>query len=237
MALLRKRQYPAAAGIAVLAILFLASSFSSVQALTVSGRAYAVYVNLPSNGINDTYYVDTGWLPANGGSANEAAAAISVVGVLDTGPAGSRSDGDECRGDSNVDISNGVILAGHPAEITFGHIGGRDDDECCDDDDAPIAYTIESLTFGGQPVTVTGEFDQVVSIVGVGDLTINWRRHGGGDDDDCEDDDYSVTALHLVLDSGGEVIVGGAYFNSDDECCVVPTETSTWSKVKALYRN
>ena len=224
-----------------LALFCLATSFDTARAMTVSGRAYVVYINMPSAGITDQYLVDTGWLSPVGGAVDESAASLDIPNVLNTGEVESRSHGDDCRGDSHFLIEDGVLLPGDAGEISFGRAHGDDDDECCDERDDPHAAVIEDLTFGGIPITVTGAYDQVVIIAGVGTLTINehGRGHhggGGGGGDDCDDDeDHWVNALHLVLESGGEVIVGSAYFHSHDHCCAVPTSPSTWGGIKALY--
>jgi hypothetical protein len=235
---------------AALATLILAGALSPAHAaFVVDGRSFAIYVDMPNVGINDQYYVDTGWLPPSGGEAAASAASLQVTNLLDTGPLGSGSRGDDCRGDSDFSIGNSVLLPGDPAQITFTTMWGRDDDECCDDEDSPHAVTIEGLTFGGQPIPVTGALNQIVTIPGVGVLTINeyGHGHGGGghgggghgddDDDECEDDeDHWVNGLHLVMDGGGEVVVGSAYFHSHDHCCPVKTQASTWGSVKALFR-
>jgi hypothetical protein len=233
--------------IAAAAALVLVASAVSTHAAGVSGRAFAVYVNIPNAGISDQYYVDTGWIPTGGGQSELTEASLNVPSLVTSGELGAGSWGDGCRGDSDYAVSYGVLLPGDPAEITFTSIHGRDRDECCDDPDAPYAAAIEGLTFGGQPVAVTGAYDQTVVIDGVGTLIINhhrrggggWGGGGGGDDDDEEcgdDDDHWVTALHLTLEGGGEVIAGGAYFHSHDHCCAVSTSTSTWGAIKALYR-
>lgn len=209
-------------------------------ALTVSGRAYVIYVNIPNAGI-DNYYIDTGWIPETGGDVEVSATNLAVPNLVASDGLEAGSHGDHCGGHSTYTISNGVLLPGDPAEITFTSMSGRDHDRCCDEADAPEAAVIEGLTFAGQPITVTGEFDQTVYVAGVGTLTINGHGHhhpGGGDDDDnCGDgDDHWVTALHLALEGGGEVIAGSAYFHSHDHCCTVPARQSTWGGVKALYR-
>ena len=204
------------------------------QALEVRGRAYGIYVNTPSLGVVQTFYCDTGWLPSDGGNLVQSTTNFAVQGVVTASSITATSDGDECEGDSDVIVNDMVILPNHPGVITFSTLAGRDDDECCDiDGDSPEAAIFTNLTFAGQPVTVTGAMDQKVTIAGVGTLTINEVVRD--DDDDCDDDDFVVNALHLVLENGEEVIIGSTFFESDDECCAIPTENVTWGAIKGIY--
>jgi hypothetical protein len=254
------RQELRALGAASVVALALICISAPADALTVSGRSYAIYIDIPSLGIVDQTYVDTGYLPEDGGSETEASSNLFVPALLSTGPATTGSHGDDCDGHSDYEVLNAVILPGHPAEISFSRTHGDDDDECCDGDDHDYhAATIEDLTFGGVPVNVTGEFEQTITVAGVGTLVLNHRHgggHGGGhgghggrdrdhdgedddddDEDDCRDDSHvTVYAMWLSLADGGQVTIGRAFFRSHDNCCPVKTEASTWGKVKSLYR-
>jgi len=216
-------------------VLFVFGATQAFAQLSVRGRATGLHVMAPSLGVPDQMYYDSGMLPPTGGDLGGDALGVSIVGIATGDEINWNSHGDDCEGDSHVEYVNGVVLPGQPGEITFSRFHGHDDDHCCDTEgDKFEAFVIEGLTFGGVPVTVTGDPDQKVSIAGVGELTINWwdRHH----DDDCDDDDFSVHALRLVLDGGDEIVLGSVFFESDDHCCPVPTEGSTWGSIKDLFK-
>lgn len=251
MVSLRQKFPRASLSVACAATLAVLLAAAPAGALTISGRAYAVYINIPSIGIIDQTFIDTGYLPPTGGSDAETAPSVSVADLVQTGLTNTESHGDDCEGHSSYQIDSAVLLPGEAGEISFSHAHGDDDDQCCDSPHHPHSAYIEDLVFGGVPINVTGEFDQTVTIPGVGTLTINHRHGGGfgsdssdhghhhgdhGDEGDCGDDQHvSVYALYLSLENGGEVTVGSAFFRSHDHCCAVPTRASTWGSIKALY--
>jgi len=87
--------------------------------------------------------------------------------------------------------------------------------------------TISDLTIGGVSITVTGEAYQTVEIDGIATLVVNEQVMGEGE--------ITVNALHLTLLDGVECILGSVHSDIAG-CSPLPTEQSTWGKVKALYR-
>jgi hypothetical protein len=260
----------------IAAVLALALVGPAQADVALNGRSVGIYAKAPNLGYADNYYWDTGFLPSQGGNLIETADETAVSDLFQVASITASSDGDDCEGDSHVSIESAVLLPGHAAEITFSSLHTSDDDECClpsdedddnhgdddynddddgDDDDGDRSAVIADLTFGGNPVTVTGEFNQQVDLAGVGTLVINERwihvndsstswwddddgwRHDDDDDgaDECDDDDTRDSALHLYLASGDEITVGSTYFHSDDDCCPVSTEPATWGNVKKKY--
>jgi hypothetical protein len=218
------------------------STWAQNGASTLKGRGYAVYIDVPGV-VANTYYGDTGWLPAQGGPITESATNVEIEGVLSAASIDVTSDNDALPylGETRVTLQNTVILPGHVGEIAFSSISSDDDDdddECDEDDDRPGAATIEGLRIGGIPVLVTGELNQIVAVPGIGTMTINELGDPDDDDDACEDDDddFAINALHMRYDGGGEVIVGSSYYHFDDECCEVAIDPETWSNVKILFR-
>lgn len=220
----------------ILAVCLTALSFVPARA-EVKGRSYGVYVSLPSHGVWSTYHCDTGWLDrASGGSRSSYKSNVSYGALLKVDYMESESHGDRCKGHSGSRLEAGYLMQGQPFEVTWTHMESADEDTCCrpqDRDDLPSRIT--GLTFGGVPVTVTGQPNQVLSLPGVATLIVNEVKHEA--DADCDDDDEEHHALHLVLKNGDEVILCSTKFDSDDDCCLLtPTRTGTWGAVKAHYR-
>lgn len=235
----------------VLTLVVLVSAVAQAPARAdVKGRAYAVYANLPSHGLNAVTYGSTGRLdPVRGGRLTSQRAGISHGTALRVDFVESESSGDRCRGVSRSKLASGWILKGTPYEVTWVHMESADDDTCCrayDKDMIPSSFA--GLTFAGRPVIVTGRPNQTVSVPGAM-LILNESKRGSSHDhddedededeadDDCDDDDYEHRALRLVLANGATVILGATKFDSDDDCCMVtPARHSTWGAVKSFYR-
>ncbi|MFQ5511178.1 MAG: choice-of-anchor P family protein [Candidatus Krumholzibacteriia bacterium] len=220
--------------VAVIVLPILCTGFDAAfAALAVRARAFAFYLNVPSQGVVDEYHGDTGWLPPLGGSQSSTLVNHNIGTVLSTDSASVSSDGDECEGESSVSIGPTALLAGAPGELTFSSLSSDDDDTCCVFVDHPKAAVISDLVFGGSAVTVSGAFNQTVVRPGVGTLIVNELVVLSPDD--CDDDDFLVNALHLTLDSGEEIVIGCTIFHSDDQCCPIPVEPSSWGRIKAIY--
>jgi len=222
----------------LLAAVFLLCSTLSASA-SVKGRAFGMYANLPGYGISGVTNCDTGWLdPLNGGSRSSYKNGISYGNYLHVDHMESESHGDRCKGHSGSSLDAGYIMKGMPSEVTWLHMESSDEDTCChpeDVDDDPSVFV--GLTFGGRPVVVTGQMNQVISIPGVATLILNEVKHDH-QDDPCDDDNTEHHALHWILAGGqSEVILGSTKFDSDDDCCLAaPILKSTWGAIKAHYR-
>jgi hypothetical protein len=206
---------------------------------SVKGRAYGCYANIPSDGVYNVTNCDTGWLdPVSGGARSSYKNNIQYGTALRVDHMESESHGDRCKGHSGSSIEGGYIMKGRPGEVTWMHMESADEDTCCRPEDVDdIASVFVGLTFGGKPVVVTGQPNQTLTIPGVATLILNERKHDH--DDDCDDDDGEHHSMHWIQSGsgGGEVILGAAKFDSDDDCCrVVPVQRSTWGGLKASYR-
>jgi hypothetical protein len=223
-------------GTCLLAAVLLTVTVVTPAAADSKGRAYACYASLPSYGITPMTQCDSGWQDRRAsGSRSTQQSNLSYGNVLHIDYMESESDGDKCKGKNRNKLGAGWILKGSPAEVTWQHMESDDDDACCKrqkGDD--LRSTIVGLTFGGQPVTITGQPNQALTIPGQGTLILNELKHDS--DDECDDDDEHL-ALHLILKNGNEVILAGAKHHSDDHCCsTTPTLSSSWGAVKAYYR-
>ncbi len=202
----------------------------------VKGRANATYANMPSQGIVAQSWCDTGWLDsAVGGSQTSYYPLLSLGDALRVNSSYSDSQGDECSGYSTSYLTAGWVLKGSPAELTWDSIYSSDDDTCCNPDDVDdIPSTIANLKFGGVAITPSGATNETFVIPGVATLVVNESHHDP--DNDCDNDNSEHRALHLTLVNGEEVILGNAKFDSDNDCCTTKSRSSTWGKVKSLYR-
>ena len=205
----------------------------------VRGRAYGLFIHVPSRGVANTYFADTGWLPGRGGNIRRNVPNANIPGVVVSSSLTATTEGDDCEGESGASVGTTVLLPGDPAEVSFTLATSADDDSCCaNEGDDPELAIIQDLTIGGIPVTVTGQFNQQVVIPGVGTLMINEVVTEA--DDDCDDDDFTVNALHLVINGPPgppeqHIIVASSFFESDDQCCPLPVEESTWGKIKSRF--
>jgi len=207
---------------------------------SVRGRAYGCYVNLPGEGIRNVTHCDTGWLdPVTGGSRSSYKNNVSYGTALHIDHMEDESHGDDCKGHSSSTLEGGYIMKGRPGEVTWTHLESADEDTCCrperGDDD--IRSVFQGLTFGGRPVVVTGQTNQVLTIPGVATLILNERQRDDGDDP-CDGDHGEHHSMRWIGYGGsGEVILGAARFDSDDHCCrALPAHHSTWGALKQGYR-
>ena len=229
--------HPRPHGTCTLAAVLLTVTAVSPAAADAKGRAYGCYADMPSYGITSTTHCDSGWQDRlSGGSRSSCKSNVSYGDVLHIDYMESESNGDKCKGHSRNKLEAGWILKGSPAEVTWLHVESDDDDACCKRHKGGDQRSqIVGLTFGGQPVTITGRQNQTLTIPGQATLILNEAKHD--DDDDCGDDDDEHHALHLILKNGNEVILAAAKFHSDDPCCnTTPTHNSTWGAVKSHYR-
>lgn len=210
----------------------------------VRARALGAWVNVPAYGAFNRYVCDTGWLPEIGGGDQAASEVDYVVGsalIMDQGTAHSRSH-DDCEDHhddddgSEIDLGHTVMMPGYASETSFSGLHHKKKDKCCKpEDDDFTAAEFTDLMFAGEPVVATGVPDQEVVIVGVGRLVLNGKKHHRRDND-CDDDDFTVEALHLYPQNGGEIIVGSNTYNRDKDCCSTRNLPRSWGSLKILYR-
>lgn len=205
----------------------------------IKARALGAWVNVPEYGAPNRFVCDAGWLPVTGG--HQSATALAYVAgtalTMDEGTATVSSD-DDCEGDDDfarVQLGYTVLMPGYVSETSFTTLNDDDGDDCCnpdDDDFTPAVF--QDLMFAGEPVVVTGLPNQEIVIAGIGRLVINEIVRD--DDDDCDDDDFTVNALHLFPESGGEIIVGSTIYDDDEDCCETKNLPRSWGQLKVLYR-
>ncbi len=172
------------------------------RAASFGGRAYSAYVNIP--GAGPLYIADTGALPADGGWSGAALEGTAVPGVLNaetlvaaTSGALTSTAGDQVN--SLTSLANVVVLPGQAAQITASFVQAQAD---ATDVARSGGSQIAGLTFGGVPVQVTDLPNQSISIPGVATLIINEQT--------TTLQGIVVNALHLILATGGEIVVSSA---------------------------
>lgn len=180
---------------------------SPLAAQTVSGRSYAAYVNVPSKGAGPLYVADTGTLTELGGWLGEGLVRTSIPGVLSAEvPTAATSGEGANRKSDNVKSSSSstkvTILPGDPAQVTASLVRSQG---AVSFNKVDGSSEIHELTFGGVPITVTGEPNQTVSLSGKGTLIINEQIVSRG-----SNRSITVNALHLKLLDGGEVILSSS---------------------------
>lgn len=172
------------------------------HASSFGGQAYSAFVNVP--GAGPLYIADTGALPSDGGWSGAAVEGTAVPGVLSaetlvaaTSGALYAIGGDQAN--SSTSLANVVVLSGQAAQITASFVQAQADVTGLG---ASGASRIDDLTFGGVPVQVTGLPNQTVSLPLVGTLIINEQTTTA--------QGIVVNALHLILATGGEIVVSSA---------------------------
>lgn len=193
-----------AAGLLVLSGLAWAAP---ARAASFGGRAYSAYLNVPGTG--PLYVADTGALPSDDGWAGATLLGAALPGVLsaETLVAATSGGVDDTVGNtagSSTSLANVVLLPGQAAQITAALVRAQVD---VTDVGAQGLSQIDGLTFGGAPVQVTGQPNQVVALPGVATLILNEQMATPGG--------LAVNALHLILATGGEVILSGAASSID----------------------
>ena len=206
---LRRRSLTMAAMLA----LFGLSEATVADAQTFTGRASAAIVA----GVR---HCDTGDLPPGGGTKTQTQASI-VAGLLTTGPASSDCSGANGIARSSASVQAVAVTQALVNICSASLVTVETESGCLGVQGSAV---ISGLTFAGVGVTVTGQANQVVSVPGVGTLTINERV--------ATETAITLNALHIVLATGLDIVIGSCHSGFD---CPVGVESSTWSRVKGLY--
>ena len=193
-------------------------------AVTYSGRAYGAQVTLVNPQPNVLLFSDTGPLPAAGGSLSATLVSIAVGVTLQSQTVSASTSGSAGVATSNAHQQHVVAFSGQAAQLTADVVQADTRVDCSGVQGSSV---VTNLTFGGTPVTVSGQPNQVVTIANVATLTINEQIHTAGSTD------ITVNALHLHLGTGEDVILSSAH---SDVTCPTATRSSTWGRVKAIYR-
>ena len=196
---------------------------SAAQSTSYSGRAYGAQVKLVNPQPNILIFSDTGDLPPQGGSLSATLLTILLGNTLSSHTITASTQGASGVATSSAHQENVVVFPGQPAQLTADVVEAHSQATCAT---ASGASVITNLTFGGSAVTVSGQPNQTIVIANIATLIINEQILGSSTD-------ITVNALHLFLGTGEEVILSSAH---SDLACVVPTRSSTWGQVKAIYR-
>lgn len=175
------------------------------QTTTFSGRAIGVLVD---TALADIKLADTGELPKEGGVRDatvlkvnhdlaEASIFLSVTSGFDN------------KAQSEAATADVTLLPGTPNQITADFVRANSIAVC---DGTDGSSEIVNLQVAGQDVAVSGQPNQKVEVPGILTLVINEQIDSSHDNTN----EITVNALHLILSTGGEVIVSSAY--SDISC-------------------
>ena len=192
--------------------------------VSYSGRAFGARVKLVSPLPTVLMFSDTGNLPSSGGSLSATLLEIALAGTLSSHTITASTSGAAGQAQSSASQENVVALPGDPAEVTAQVVRANSQADCSG---ASGSSVVVGLTFGGEAISVSGQPNQTVSIPGVATLVINEQLTTPGVPA------ITVNALHLTLLSGLEVILSSAH---SDMGCPTPARSSTWARVKAIYR-
>ena len=212
--------------LAATAVLFLTvASASGVAAdVTYSGRAYGAQVKLINPNPNVLFFSDTGPLPSGGGSLSATLLTILLGNTLSSHTITASCSGGGGQANSSASQEDALAFQGQPAQVTASVVSSQAHADC---GGASGSSVVTNLTFGGNVVTVTGQTNQTVTILGVATLIINEQILGVGAPD------ITVNALHLIVGTGEEVILSSSH---SDVACSTRGSSATWGKIKAIYR-
>ncbi len=222
---MNRTRAPSMAFVLSLAAVLVASTASrgTAQSVTYSGRAYGAQVKLVNPQPNILIFSDTGNLPPSGGSLSATLLTIALGNTLSSTTISASTQGSAGVATSTAHQENVLAFSGQPAQVTAAIVESRSRATC---GGVTGSSVVTSLTFGGQAVTVSGQPNQTVTILNVATLIINEQIVASATD-------ITVNALHLLLGTGEEVILSSSH---SDVACVVPTRSSTWGRIKAIYR-
>ncbi|HEY2930648.1 MAG TPA: choice-of-anchor P family protein [Acidobacteriota bacterium] len=206
-----------------LGLALVAACFSVAEAGTYTGRAFGAYVNVPSLGAGPLYLTDTGQLPSTGGWEAAGNVTAGVPGVLSANVPNSATSAGTGLVNSSSSLAGVVVLAGQAAELTVSFVRAQ---ARATELGSGGSTEIDSLTFGGIPIAVTGLPNQTVSIPGVATLIINEQSASG-----AGSQGITVNALHLTLATGGEVILASVGSSVSSGTTILPVS------YKTVYKN
>lgn len=199
------------------------ASPSAAQSITYSGRAYGAQVVLVNPQPNVLFFSDTGNLPPAGGSLSATLLTIALGSTLSSTTISAHTQGVSGVATSTAHQENVLAFSGQAAQLSASVVQADTRATCGGVQGSSI---VTGLTFGGSAITVSGQANQTVTIAGVATLVINEQILASATD-------ITVNALHLTLGTGEQVILSSAH---SDVSCIVPTRSSTWGRVKAIYR-
>lgn len=194
------------------------------DSVSYSGRGYGAQVVLVNPSPNILLFSDTGPLPPSGGSLSATLLTIALGTTLTSQTISASTSGSAGVASSSAHQEMVVAFAGQPAQLTADVVEAHTQATCGGISGSSV---VTNLTFGGTAVVVTGEPNQTVTLGALATLVINEQIVVPGALD------ITVNALHLTLGTGEQVILSSAH---SDVNCVTATRSTTWSRVKRLYR-
>lgn len=215
--------------LALLAAMVLVAPGASVCAapepIVHGGRTFGTFVNVEP--VLGTVIADTGELPGTGGSLQATATGVVLDSVFSAEFVHARVDSSRFGVDCFAKALTLSVLPGTPASITATEVSAFVLVNC---GGSASSVSVTGLVFGGTPVDGIGGSNQIVTIPGVATLTIHERV----DTLMPGSSDIAVNALHLVLATGGEVIVLGSHASVSS--CTTAVQLTLWSGVKTFYK-
>jgi len=186
--------------------------------VTYSGRAFAVFLNVPTLGVGPTYVSDTGELPPSGGFQSADFFTLGAPGVLNATLLSASTSGANGVAHSRASLADLVVLPGNAAQVTASFVQAESEATC---NGVRGSTEVANVTFGGTAIMVdpfapNQTFTIPPNPIGVppvATLIINEQKKssGGGTQD------ITVNAVHLTLATGDEVILSSAH--SDVQGC------------------
>lgn len=185
--------------------------------VTYSGRAFAVFLNVPTLGVGPTTVSDTGELPPSGGFQSADFATVGAPGVLNASLLVASTSGANGVARSRASLVDLVVLPGNAAQVTASFVQAESEATC---NGVRGSTEVANATFGGQAIAVdpfapnqTFVIPNPIGGPPVATLIINEQKtaSGGGTQD------ITVNAVHLTLATGDEVILSSAH--SDVKGC------------------
>lgn len=192
--------------------------------ITYSGRAYGAQVILVNPQPNVLLFSDTGNLPPGGGNLSATLLTIALGTTLSSHTISASTSGSAGVASSSAHQETAVVFSGQPAQVTADVVEAHSQATCGGVSGSSV---VTNLTFGGTPVVVTGTPNQTIHLGVLATLVINEQIVVAGAQD------ITVNALHLTLGTGEQVILSSAH---SDVNCVTTARSTTWSRVKQLYR-
>jgi hypothetical protein len=200
------------------------SAGSAGAATSYSGRAYGAQVRLVNPNPNVLFFSDTGQLSPAGGSLSATLLTILLGNTLSSHTITASCSGSGGTANSSASQENVVVFGGQPAQVTASVVASQAHADCAGVSGSSV---VASLTFGGQAVTVTGQPNQTVTLLGIATLIINEQVVPPGARD------ITVNALHLIVGAGEEVILSSSH---SDVGCATGASKPSWGVLKTLYR-
>src|SRR5437870_10486959 len=186
--------------------------------VTYSGRAFAVFLYVPTLGVSQTYVSDTGELPPSGGFQSADFATVGAPGVLNASLLVASTSGANGVAHSRASLADLVVLPGNAAQVTASFVQAESEATC---NGVRGSTEVANATFGGQAIAVDPFAPNQTFVIPnpisggppVATLIINEQKtaSGGGTQD------ITVNAVHLTLITGDEVILSSAH--SDVQGC------------------